>query len=154
MHLGVLEDFLKEHGNLYTALEKSEQKLLNKELNKFYTALVKQVYMSQALQSLSPKPLGGPDVPQRRYHELMADPKLLGSKGKEDFTESVLNTEAIRKQRFTFASSKRMAQTAMEAEAQQSGIGDYPHSTLGKHSFQIGIFILRPHGIALSLHRD
>ena len=44
----VLEDYLKEHGNLYTALEKSEQKLLNKELNKFCTALVKQVYMSQA----------------------------------------------------------------------------------------------------------
>ena len=48
LHLGVLEDFLKEHGNLYTALEKSEQKLLNKELNKFCTALVKHVYMSQA----------------------------------------------------------------------------------------------------------
>ena len=78
----------------------------------------------------------------------------LSPKGKEDFTESVLNTEAIRKQQFTFASSKRMAQTAMEAEAQQSGIGDYPHSTLGKSSFQIGIIILRPHGIALSLHRD
>ena len=44
----VLEDFLKEHGNLYVALEKNEQKLLNKELNKFCTALVKQVYMSQA----------------------------------------------------------------------------------------------------------
>jgi len=44
----VLEDFLKEHGNLYAALEKSKQKLLNKELNKFCTALVKQVYMSQA----------------------------------------------------------------------------------------------------------
>ena len=44
----VLEDFLKEHGNLYVALEKSEQKLLNKELNKFCTALVKQVYMSRA----------------------------------------------------------------------------------------------------------
>jgi len=44
----VLEDYLKEHGNLYTALEKSEQKLLTKELNKFCTALVKQVYMSQA----------------------------------------------------------------------------------------------------------
>jgi len=27
---------------------KSEQKLLNKELNKFCTAIVKQVYMSQA----------------------------------------------------------------------------------------------------------
>ena len=78
----------------------------------------------------------------------------LSPKGKEDFTESVLNTEAIRKQQFTFASSKRMAQTAMEAEAQQSGIGDYPHSTLGKRSLQIGIISLKPHGIALSLHRD
>ena len=29
------------------------------------------------------KPLGGPDVPQRRYHELMANPKLLDSKGKK-----------------------------------------------------------------------
>ena len=28
-------------------------------------------------------------------------------KGKEDFTQSVLNTEVIRKQRFTFASPKR-----------------------------------------------
>ena len=37
----------------------------------------------RAVQSLSPKPLGGPDVPQRRYHELQADPKLLGSKGKK-----------------------------------------------------------------------
>ena len=36
----------------------------------------------------------------------------LSPKGKEDFTESVLNTEVIRKQRCTFASSKRMAQTA------------------------------------------
>ena len=30
----------------------------------------------------------------------------LSPKGKEDFTESVLNTEAIRKQRFTFAERK------------------------------------------------
>jgi len=36
----------------------------------------------------------------------------LSPKGKEDFTQSVLNTEVIRKQRCTFASSKRMAQTA------------------------------------------
>ena len=36
----------------------------------------------------------------------------LSPKGKEDFTQSVLNTEVFRKQRFTFASSKRMAQTA------------------------------------------
>ena len=37
----------------------------------------------RALQSLSPKPLGGPDVPQKRFHELMADSKLLDSKGKK-----------------------------------------------------------------------
>ena len=37
----------------------------------------------RALQAIANKPLGGPDVPQRRYHELMADPKLLGSKGKK-----------------------------------------------------------------------
>ena len=37
----------------------------------------------RALQSSSPKPLGGPDVPQKRFHELMADPKLLDSKGKK-----------------------------------------------------------------------
>lgn len=37
----------------------------------------------RALQSLSPKPLGGPDVPQCRYHELMADAKLLDQKGKK-----------------------------------------------------------------------
>ena len=41
------------------------------------------IIFHRALQSLSPKPLGGPDVPQRRYHELLADPKLLGSKGKK-----------------------------------------------------------------------
>ena len=44
----VLEDFLKEHGGEYGCLEKSEQKLLNKELNKLATALVKKAYMSQA----------------------------------------------------------------------------------------------------------
>ena len=44
----VLEDFLKEHGGEYGCLEKSEQKLLNKELNKMATALVKKVYMGQA----------------------------------------------------------------------------------------------------------
>ena len=37
----------------------------------------------RALQTFANKPLGGPDVPQRRYHELLADPKLLGSKGKK-----------------------------------------------------------------------
>jgi Rnl2 family RNA ligase len=42
-----LEDFLKEYGEDYSSLERSEQKLLNKELNKFATELVKQVYMNQ-----------------------------------------------------------------------------------------------------------
>ena len=37
----------------------------------------------RALQAIANKPLGGPDVPQRRYHELLADSKLLGSKGKK-----------------------------------------------------------------------
>ncbi len=44
----VLEDFLKEHGAAYSALDKCEQKSLNKELNKRCTTLVKDVYMSQA----------------------------------------------------------------------------------------------------------
>ena len=44
----VLEDFLKEHGGEYGCLEKSEQKLLNKELNKLSTELVRKVYMGQA----------------------------------------------------------------------------------------------------------
>lgn len=37
----------------------------------------------RALQQMVSKPLGGHDVPQRRYHELMANPKLLDSKGKK-----------------------------------------------------------------------
>ncbi|MBR5037739.1 MAG: RNA ligase, Rnl2 family [Prevotella sp.] len=44
----VLDDFLKEHGSAYTALDKCEQKSLNKELNKLCTTLVKKVYMCQA----------------------------------------------------------------------------------------------------------
>lgn len=44
----VLEDFLKEHGGEYAALDKSEQKQLNKQLNKLATALVRKVYMNQA----------------------------------------------------------------------------------------------------------
>ena len=43
-----LDDFLKEHGSAYTALDKCEQKSLNKELNKLCTTLVKKVFMSQA----------------------------------------------------------------------------------------------------------
>ena len=37
----------------------------------------------RALQQIVSKPLGGPDVPQRRFHELMANQKLLDSKGKK-----------------------------------------------------------------------
>ena len=44
----VLDDFLKEHGSAYTALDKCEQKSLNKELNRLCTTLVRKVYMSQA----------------------------------------------------------------------------------------------------------
>lgn len=44
----VLDDFLKEHGSAYTALDKCEQKSLNKALNKLCTTLVKRVYMSQS----------------------------------------------------------------------------------------------------------
>ena len=44
----VLEDFLKEHSGKLAALEKYEQKTFNREVNKFCTTLVKQVYMSQA----------------------------------------------------------------------------------------------------------
>ena len=40
---------------------------------------------------------------------------LFRHKGKEDFTESALNTEVIRKQRCTFASSKRKATTDIAA---------------------------------------
>ena len=40
---------------------------------------------------------------------------LFRPKGKEDFTQSVLNTEVIRKQRCTFASIKRMATTDIAA---------------------------------------
>lgn len=44
----VLDDFLKEHGDAYTALDKGEQKSLNKKLNKLCTTFVKGVHMSQA----------------------------------------------------------------------------------------------------------
>ena len=44
----VLDDFLKEYGSAYTALDKCEQKSLNKALNKLCTTLVKRVYMSQS----------------------------------------------------------------------------------------------------------
>jgi hypothetical protein len=38
----------------------------------------------------------------------------LSPKGKEDFTQSVLNTEAIRKQRFTLYRQKEMVTTETE----------------------------------------
>ena len=42
----VLDDFLKEHSGSYVALEKSEQKILNRHINKLSTNLIKSVYMS------------------------------------------------------------------------------------------------------------
>ncbi len=44
----ILEDFLKEHGGEYSALDKCEQKNFNRELNKQATDLVKTVFMSKA----------------------------------------------------------------------------------------------------------
>lgn len=44
----ILEDFLKEHGGGYSALDKCEQKTLNRELNKLATDFVKQTFMSKA----------------------------------------------------------------------------------------------------------
>ncbi len=40
-----LADFLKEHNEAYADLEKAEQKLLNKELNRLCTELVKNVFI-------------------------------------------------------------------------------------------------------------
>jgi len=44
----ILEDFLKEHGDAYTALDKCEQKSLNRELNKLSTGFVKGTLLSKA----------------------------------------------------------------------------------------------------------
>lgn len=41
----ILEDFEKEHSSEYTLLEKSEQKILNRHINKQATELIKKVYM-------------------------------------------------------------------------------------------------------------
>jgi Rnl2 family RNA ligase len=41
----ILEDFLKEHASGYALLEKSEQKILNRHINKQATDLIKRVYM-------------------------------------------------------------------------------------------------------------
>ena len=40
----ILEDFLKEHSGEYAALEKSEQKVLNRHANSLATNLIKKVY--------------------------------------------------------------------------------------------------------------
>jgi len=40
----ILEDFLKEHSGRYAALEKSEQKILNRHINASATKVVKKVY--------------------------------------------------------------------------------------------------------------
>lgn len=42
----VLEDFLKEHSGTYASLEKSEQKILNRHINKLGTDLIKKIYMN------------------------------------------------------------------------------------------------------------
>ncbi len=44
----ILEDFMKEHGGEYSALDKCEQKSLNRELNKLATDFVKTNFLSQA----------------------------------------------------------------------------------------------------------
>lgn len=44
----ILDDFLKEHGGAYTALDKCEQKTFNRALNKLANDFVKQTFMSQA----------------------------------------------------------------------------------------------------------
>jgi Rnl2 family RNA ligase len=41
----ILEDYLKEHSNAYVLMEKSEQKILNRHVNKQATDLIKKVYM-------------------------------------------------------------------------------------------------------------
>lgn len=44
----ILDDFLKEHGGAYTALDKCEQKSLNRELNRLATTFVRQTLISRA----------------------------------------------------------------------------------------------------------
>lgn len=44
----ILEDFLKDHGGAYAALDKCEQKSLNRELNRLATDFVKQTLMCRA----------------------------------------------------------------------------------------------------------
>lgn len=44
----ILDDFLKEHGGEYSALDKCEQKSFNRELNKLSTCFVKEILLSKA----------------------------------------------------------------------------------------------------------
>lgn len=46
MSKDVQEDFLKEHSGAYNALEKSEQKILNRHVNKLVSELIKAIHMS------------------------------------------------------------------------------------------------------------
>ena len=42
----ILDDFLKEHSGRYAAIEKSEQKILNRHINSLATDLIKKVYFN------------------------------------------------------------------------------------------------------------
>ena len=42
----ILEDFLKEHSGEYAAIEKSEQKILNRHINSLATSMIKKVYFN------------------------------------------------------------------------------------------------------------
>ena len=42
----ILDDFLKEHSGKYAALEKSEQKILNRHINSLATDMIKKVYFT------------------------------------------------------------------------------------------------------------
>jgi Rnl2 family RNA ligase len=44
----VLDDFLKEHSGNYAAIEKNEQKILNRHINSLATNLIKRVYFGQS----------------------------------------------------------------------------------------------------------
>lgn len=46
MSKDTLDDFLKEYSSEYALLEKSEQKILNRHINKLSTDLIKKVYMN------------------------------------------------------------------------------------------------------------
>ena len=44
----ILEDFLKEHSGIYAALEKSEQKILNRHINSLASGLIKSVMIYES----------------------------------------------------------------------------------------------------------